>query len=135
MRKSLDYFGQAGDPTSGFDSVTDWSAGMQKGLTDLSRNAGMDINEIVAENPIGGQGIDSNGVMAQMNRRQQAISRRNALLARQTSDFRDAMGKSFDTWGGHSPNPHILVQPGQVNTMKGYTSDSISPDPSQWTRI
>jgi len=100
MRQTYDYFQQAG-MTGGSgapQSSNDWASSYQTGLQELGRQEKLDETDINNQFPIGGVGTDINDLSSQMNRRQTALVSRQARLARQTSDFKDSMGKSFGSW-------------------------------------
>lgn len=87
---------------SGVKGQASWQTDYYKGQADLARQAGLDDAAIIAANPI--NGTNATDITSQMNRRQAALSKRNSMLARQTSDFNDAMGKSFGSWHPGSDN-------------------------------
>ncbi len=91
---TTDYLAPAGDMPD-FPTQNDFLSDIQAGDQEIGRNAGLDIADITAENPVGPGATDAKQLTDQMNTRQNAIMQRLARTGRQQSNFSDMMNRSY----------------------------------------
>lgn len=91
---TTDYLSPTGDMPD-FPTQNDFLSDIQAGDQEIGRNAGLDIEDITAENPVGPGAMNADQLTSQMNIRQNAIMQRLARTGRQQSNFSDMMNRSY----------------------------------------